>query len=356
MLVSRIATLALLIGAAALVGARSEPGAATAAKARLLMNSGIAHERLGQPADALADFTQALASKALSPPDRVRAIFDRGVALDALGRTKNAIRDYSDAIRLDPRFAPALSNRANAYRRLGRLAEAKRDYLAALAAGNTAREYPYYGLGQIAEKLGDFDTARDYYSKALVANPAYALAAQSLTALNQSQRAALALRPPPAKPVAVAKPVAAKPAPTSHVAARATSVEPASFVHLPSQKQPPPPVPRLQPERVAARDIAAPPLRQTILEGGAKPPPGPPVAQVQLGAFRDQAMAAQSWDKIAAASDGALQGKSPVIVPVDLPGKGRLWRLRAAVGDKPGARKLCAALLAKGLACIVVRD
>ena len=105
--------------------------------------------------------------KALSAPDRVRAIFDRGVALDALGRTKNAIRDYSDAIRLDPHFAPALNNRANAYRRLGKLNEAKQDYLAALACSDVAREYPYYGLAQIAEKLGDIDTARDYYTKPL---------------------------------------------------------------------------------------------------------------------------------------------------------------------------------------------
>ncbi len=349
MLMSRIAGLTLALGAIALTGARGEPGATAAARARLLMNSGIAHERLGQHADASADFTGALASKALSKADRVRAIFDRGVALDALGQTKNAVRDYTEAVRLDPRFAPALNNRANAYRRLGRLNEAKRDYLAALAAGNTAREYPYFGLGQIAEKLGDIDTARDYYNKALAANPGYVLAAQSLTALNHAQRASLTLRPPPVKPAP------AKPTSTSQVVAQ-TPVKQVPSVHLTPPKPSPPPAPRLQPERVAARDAAAPPLRQAIVEGGAKMPSGRQVAQVQLGAFRDQVTAEESWNKIVSTVDGVLQGKLPVIVPVDLPEKGRFWRLRIAVGTKSDARNLCAELLAKGLACIPVKD
>jgi tetratricopeptide (TPR) repeat protein len=340
---SRIAALAVAIAAAALAGARAEAGAgAAAAKARSLMNSGVAHEQLGRYDDARADFTAALKSNVLSPPDRVRAIFDRGVALDVLGRTKDAVRDYSEAVRLDSRFAPALSNRANVYRRLGRLADAKRDYLAALAAGNSAREYPCYGLGQIAEKLGDFDTARDYYNKALAANPGYTLAAQSLTALNHAQRASIVLRPPPVKQ-----------APPNGRAAK-TAVEPAPYVHLPEPVKQSPPKP--PPARIAERDTAAPALRHAIVDGGTKPAADSPTALIQLGAFRDQASASDGWNKIVGTSDGVLQGKSPLIVPVDLPGKGRLWRLRTAVGDKSTARRLCAALAAKGLACMVVRD
>ena len=60
--------------------------------------------------------------------------------------------------------------------------------------------YPYYGLGQIAEKLGDIETARDYYLKALTANPGYVPAAQSLTALNRARRTSIVLRPPPVRP------------------------------------------------------------------------------------------------------------------------------------------------------------
>ena len=128
---------------------------AAGSQALLLLNSGMAHERLGQHEEALADFGRALAAGGLSKADRVRTTFDRGVALDALERTAEAISEYSAALKLDARFAPALNNRANAYRRLGRLADAKNDYMAALASAQTSREYPYYGLGRIAEAQGD---------------------------------------------------------------------------------------------------------------------------------------------------------------------------------------------------------
>jgi hypothetical protein len=127
-----------------------------------------------------------------------------------------------------------------------------------------------------------------------------------------------------------------------------------SYLHLPAPAKQPPPKP--EPMRIAARDVPAPPLRHAILEGGTKPTPGSPAAQVQLGAFRDQAAAREGWSKIVAVSDGALQGKSPLVVSVDLPGKERLWRLRTAARDKSSARRLCAGLVAKGLACIMVKD
>ena len=327
------------IAALALAGAGSEPGGGGAtARARLLMNSGIAHARLGQQLDALADFTAALTLKALSPPDRVRATFDCGVALDALGRTTQAIADYSEAVSLDPHFAPALSNRANAYRRLGQLREAKRDYLAALATGNAAREYPYYGLAQIAEKQGDIETARDYYRKALAANPSFVLAVQSLTALDHATRDPVVLRPPDPKPIPAKDPP------------QTASVTPAAFVQFRSPLARP--APKAQP--AAAADAPEPALRLAIVDPGA--PIAAPATQIQLGAFRDQAAAAAGWNKIAAASEGALQGFSPVVVPVDLPGKGRLWRLRTAVGDKSSGLRLCAALAAKGLVCMLARN
>jgi len=324
------------IAALALAGAGSEPGGGATARARLLMNSGIAHSRLGQQEEALADYTAALKLNALSLPDRVRATFDCGVALDALGRTTQAIANYSEAIGLDPHFAPALSNRANAYRRLGQMREAKRDYLAALAAGNAAREYPYYGLAQIAEKQGDIEAARDYYRKALAANPSFVLAVQSLTALDHATKDPVVLRPP-SDP---------KPAPAGDPPQTAR-VTPAAFVQFRSPLTRPAP----KPQPAAAAGAPEPALRLAIVDPGA--PTAAPATQIQLGAFRDEAAAAAGWNKIAAASEGALQGFSPVVVPVDLPGKGRLWRLRTAVGDKSSGFRLCAALAAKGLACML---
>ena len=344
---SRVAGIGFLIGTAALAGARGETGTEAAARARILMNSGIAHEHLGQHLDALADFTQALASKGLSQADRVRAIFDRGVALDALGRTSGAIRDYSEAIRLDPHFAPALNNRANAYRRLGKLTDAKHDYLAALACKDVAREYPYFGLAQIAQAMGDISSARNYYNKALAVNPSYALAALNLAALPRE-------RAP--KPLVLLRPPAARHSPPTHVEeAEATSFLPqpppvkyAPISH-PAEATP-------KPVQIAVKQEATPALRQAILDSRTKPPSQPSEAQIQLGAFRDQASAAEGWNKIVAEAGGALAGMSPNIVPVDLPGKGRLWRLRSSVGGEAAASKLCAALTTRGLSCMVVRD
>ncbi|MDE1939956.1 MAG: tetratricopeptide repeat protein [Alphaproteobacteria bacterium] len=344
---SRLAGIGFLFGALVLAGVRGEAGVGAEARARLLMNSGLAHERLGQHQEALRDFTQALAMRGLTPPDRVRAIFDRGVALDALGRTKDAIRDYSEAIRLDTHFAPALNNRANAYRRLGRLTDAKHDYLIALTCPDVAREYPYFGLAQIAQAMGDIATARDYYGKALAVNPAYALAAQNLAALPREAAPAplVLLRPPP---VMHAPPK------------RVQEAEATAFVlHPPSAKHPPPVQTRMavpRPVQTVAKQEAAPALRQAILDNRAKPTPEFSRAQIQLGAFHDQATATEGWNKLVTASGGLLSAMSPNIVPVDLPGKGRLWRLRSSVADLLAARKLCAALSARGVSCMVVRD
>ncbi|MDE2111682.1 MAG: tetratricopeptide repeat protein [Alphaproteobacteria bacterium] len=346
MYLSRLAGIAFLIGTMVSAGARGGAIVKTEAAARLLMNAGIAHERLGQHADAVRDFTQALATKGLVPADRVRAIFDRGVARDALGQTRDAIRDYSEAIRLDPHFAPALNNRANAYRRLGRLTDAKHDYLRALSCPNVAREYPYFGLAQIAQAMGDLTTARDYYNKALAANPAYALAAQNLAALPREAAPT---------PLVLVRPSASKPASPKRV----QEAEATSFVlHPPPVKRPPaqPHETTPKPVAVVAKEEVAPVLRQAILGSSMRPTPAVSNAQIQLGAFHDQAAAVESWNKIVAQADGLLSAMSPSVVPVDLPTKGRLWRLRSSVENKPAAKELCAALGARGLSCMVVRD
>jgi tetratricopeptide (TPR) repeat protein len=270
-----------------------------AAHARVLMQRGVAHEQAGQNRQAVTELSQALATKALSRADTVRAYFDRGVAYDSLRMGREAISDYSSAIRLDPAFSPALNNRANAYRRLGQVEQAKRDYFAALKCPGVLREYPFYGLGQLAEKKGDRGTARDYYLKALAANPAFALAAQALGGLTAPARTA-----------------------------------PMASVHAPG------------------RTIGPVALRQAIVD--AKPHVAAS-ALIQLGAYRDEAAAQAGWNKISAAG-GFLNGLTPFTVIADIPGKGRFWRLRSAVPDGSTAQRLCRELKANGNDCLVVRN
>jgi hypothetical protein len=75
--------------------------------------------------------------------------------------------------------------------------------------------------------------------------------------------------------------------------------------------------------------------------------------EVQLGAWRQESDAAEGWNRAVKEADGALSGYSPHIVAVDLPGRGRYYRLRVSAAD---GKQLCAALTAQGLDCILARD
>ena len=271
----------------------------------LLLNRGLAHEQRGESEPALADFGLALDEKAMARETRARALFDRGVTLDETGQTAKAIADYTAALSLTPRFAAALNNRANAYRRLGRFAEARRDYEASLASDNSEPQYSDYGLGLLAEAQGDRVAALSYYRKALAIDPDYALAGQRLAALGaMSPRQSVVLRSPEPK----------------------SQTAPASYGAVD-------PLPGLRPA-ILDRSLAR--------------------AQVQLGAFRGEADAASRWNAVVVQARGLLRGLTPQIVAVDLPGRGRFYRLRAGQLDRAGAAALCTRLKARKLACFPV--
>jgi tetratricopeptide (TPR) repeat protein len=326
---SGILVVLTLIVAGAAQSAVSAPSAQGLENARGLVARGLDDAARGENDDALLDFTQAISLNVFSDSDLSRVLFDRGVTLDAMGRTNDAIGDYSAALKHAPEFAAALNNRGNAYRRLNRLDEARQDYAASLATGNVTPEYPDYGLGQIAEARGDLEAAHHFYGEALAANPAYTLAAISLEALGRKAAhadAPIVLKPPPARPApepvqAAARPPAAPVGPT---------LAPASY----------------------GRADTDPGLRPAIEDTTRAVPAG---GMVQLGAWRDEASAAEGWNRIQGQAGDALAGLKPQIVAVDLPGKGRYYRLRAGpVGQGNGAG-LCEVLTAKGLACMVVK-
>jgi tetratricopeptide (TPR) repeat protein len=220
--------------------------------------------------------------------------------LDSLNRWNDAIRDYSSAAALNTSSAAtALNNRANVYRRQKRFTEARRDYLAALAAANARPQFSYYGLGQIAEARQDKVAARGFYAKAVAADGAYRLAAERLTLLGGPPDGVLS-------------------AP--------------DIIHL----RPPSPI--------ASRKVASSPRLRPSIDGATLRG----FRIVQLGAFRSEAEARAGWQKaIAAAADG-LNGTAPQIVAAELPGKGRLYRLRVST-YRP--EMLCASLRRAGQDC-----
>ena len=283
--------------------------------ARILVRRGLAREMLGQRSEALDDFSAAIASSALGADEQATALYDRGVTLDELNRTDDAIADYSAALELAPMLAAALNNRGNALRRLGRLAEAERDYEASMAAGNLHPEYPEYGMGQIAETLGQPSAALEYYRSALATNPQFTLAAERLAAMDTGAPSTAS-----SAPIVLTKPGRAVPPAASH---------------------PPPAV-------IAG---AAPVLKPAISETAATEK-----RSIQLGAWRTKAEANGAWVHLQKSTGDLLASVAPLIVPVDLQGKGRWYRLRIGQLDPAGASRLCGSLRAKGIACIEPPD
>jgi tetratricopeptide (TPR) repeat protein len=354
------------------------PDLAPLDSAYLHMNRGLAREKLDRRDDALADFTIAIDAKILPPAEQSRALFDRGVTLDEMGRTQAAIADYSEAIAIVPRYATALNNRGNAYRRTRQFELARADYAAALDAGDDEPEFPLYGLGRIAEAQGDPVLAQSFYNKALAANAGYTPASDRIAKLAAtSTQASYSLHAPAGDvSVQVNMPIAAPTVPV-------TQTDPAQQVDLhPPRSEPPVQTARRgrhnsravtaafglrpaildgakaaqHPARSAA--VTAPKVAPEILPPSQHETAAPPAAgsrMIQLGAWRDQAAAANGWNHIVGRSGGLLSGVNPHVVAADIPGKGRFWRLRAEPSSGVDAASLCEQLKAKGLACIVAK-
>jgi tetratricopeptide (TPR) repeat protein len=310
--------------------------------AYLLMDRGLAREQMGRRAEAVKDFTKAIDSQMLPRGDLARAYFDRGVVLDELGRTNDAIADYTSALEQVPGYATALNNRANAYRRTGRLAEARTDYQASLAAGNDQPEYPLYGLGRVAEAQGDPVMAKAFYQRALAANANFASAGKRMAAL-ASVGTTYTLHAPDAPAPVIAREEEKRPQPqtasssASDDASDGLMLRPAILdVH------------KSKPQHAAPARVASfvPP----------QPASGSPTVNtgdlVQLGAWRNQGDAALGWNKAAAAAGELLNGASPRIVEADVPGKGHFWRLRTQAPAGVRATDFCSQLRSKGLSCI----
>jgi tetratricopeptide (TPR) repeat protein len=306
------------VNAERLVGeALGEQGVTAAEESQLLSDRALAYELDGRREEALADYTKAIEMHALPRADQIRALLERGLTLDAMNKLGEAISNYTAALKLDPHFAIALNNRANAYRRLNRRVEARRDYIASLAAGNIQAEYPYYGLGQISEAQGDNAAARGYYAYALAANPKFTLAAERLSVLGG------------APDEAVVAPVLLRP-----------------------------PEPATAPENIG---VVQHPPKWNFIQHKSHSELRPSLAAdssngyiAQLGAWRTEEQAAGGWVRAVRLAANLLGDASPSILPVELSNKGRFYRLR--VKPMGNAVTFCASLKMKGLDCEPVKE
>lgn len=116
-----------------------------------------------------------------------------------------------------------------------------------------------------------------------------------------------------------------------------------------------PPVDAGPPKRTAAADVravaAAPPASRKPVAGVR--PPAAKGQGLQLGAFAAGEGAARgAWENLQRAHRDLIGGLTPSIDTVTRDGR-TLWRLRAGPVDARRAAELCAALRARGAACVV---
>ena len=111
----------------------------------------VALER-GEPAAAVAGFTAAL-HEASSDETRVRIYNKRGIAYLKLGRRDDALRDFTEALALDGRFAPTITNIGNLLFEDGAVDDAVEHYEAAIRA-DESYAFAHLNLGIALRKLG----------------------------------------------------------------------------------------------------------------------------------------------------------------------------------------------------------
>jgi tetratricopeptide (TPR) repeat protein len=107
------------------------------------------------------------------------AFVNRGIAYRRIGDLERAIKDYDEAIRLNPRAADAFNNRGNAFRLRDELDRAMRDYDEALRL-NPHYAHAYNNRGIIFLEMGEVDRAIEDFSKAIAEDPSYSNAFRNL--------------------------------------------------------------------------------------------------------------------------------------------------------------------------------
>jgi len=126
------------------------------ARAAAYYNRGNAEAARGDQTAAIADYEEAIKLE----PKNAPALNNRGTAQSEKGDGEAAIADYSAALKLNPRFASAYFNRANAYATKGEVDRAIADYTAAIKY-NKRNVNAYIARGALYLAGGQPAKARD---------------------------------------------------------------------------------------------------------------------------------------------------------------------------------------------------
>lgn len=333
----------------------------------------VAQQKTGQRDAAISDYAKAIGSAAL--PDKVlpKAYYNRGIALANAGQEAAAERDYLEAVRLAPDYAAAYHNLANLERRRGDYASAIGHYTAAIEnMKGRDRKLPLFGRALSFEQSGQLALAANDLQQALDIDPEFELAATKLNAISpilatdDSGRQKTAPNPQ-VVPAALApfqtaasghergqiirvasiggwRTTATRfPAPNETSTAAVAEVLPARELTTGSLRESEPPA-----ERESVQLAAVSPAAAGLSEARYR---------VQLGAFREAALASQAWAEMAGEAAAVVGGSSYAIEKADLGERGIFYRLRAGGFERiDDAKSVCRALEARKIACFVVEN
>jgi tetratricopeptide (TPR) repeat protein len=120
-------------------------------------------------------------------PSNDGAFVNRGIAYRRLGDLDRAIRDYDEAIRLNPHAADAFNNRGNAFRELSDVDGAIRDYDQAIRL-NPKYAHAYNNRGVVFLEVGEPGLAAADFDQAIERDPGYANAFRNRGLARTDQR------------------------------------------------------------------------------------------------------------------------------------------------------------------------
>lgn len=134
-------------------------------------NRGYVHEDLGQHAEAISDFNNAIRHS----PKFAAAYNSRGCTYVSLGQYKEAISDFSKAIELNPTDVSAYHNRGGTYFTSGAHAKAVSDFTKVIELV-PKKPSAYYNRGVAYANMGQAYQAISDYTKTIELAPEPALA------------------------------------------------------------------------------------------------------------------------------------------------------------------------------------
>ena len=149
-------------------------------------------EKTDNPISIIMDKPRVLYAFCVGP---ATAAYSAGAELVFAGEYEAAIEKLSEAIRLDPRYAPAYSSRGSAYLHTGESQAAIQDYDTAirLAPENPDLADDYYNRGFVYQTIGEYQQAIEDFTQAIRSNPVradlYEFRASAYDKLGEEQKA-----------------------------------------------------------------------------------------------------------------------------------------------------------------------